>query len=113
MSDCDSQDDYSMWSRPFNFNGTALRVEEGWGVGIGRHAYSTHRLQRLTFAPETFGCQRRDGMGGRSPSSSILEVWYLQAVAASAACLCSNSALQHAVAKHLTPQATRVADALS
>lgn len=35
MSDTDSQDGYSMWSRPFNFNGTAVRVEEGWGVGIG------------------------------------------------------------------------------
>lgn len=31
-----SQDDgFSMWSRPFTFAGHTVRVEEGWGIGIG------------------------------------------------------------------------------
>ena len=38
-SDLDRQDDgYSMWSRPFTFAGKTVRVEEGWGIGIGKLA---------------------------------------------------------------------------
>lgn len=36
MSESGSEDDkHSMWSRPFTFGGRQVRVEEGWGVGIG------------------------------------------------------------------------------
>ena len=36
------QDDgHSMWSRPFNFGGKQVRVEEGWGIGIGEPWHSS------------------------------------------------------------------------
>ena len=39
-----------MWSRPFNFGGQKVRVEEGWGIGIGSTFYPF--LPSLFAAPQ-------------------------------------------------------------
>ena len=72
----DSQDDgYSMWSRPFTFAGNTVRVEEGWGIGIGERpdllsARTAHK-QRIPIACEL---HRWYCLGRWSAAGSVSEV---------------------------------------
>ncbi|DBA97407.1 hypothetical protein WJX77_010391 [Trebouxia sp. C0004] len=62
MSDSGSEDDsHSMWSRPFNFAGRQVRVEEGWGVGIGGTVWEGGVLLAQYLSSTAFAAERYQG----------------------------------------------------
>ena len=72
---CVLQDDGpSMWSRHFNFGGKEVRVEEGWGVGIGESCLCTQfATWAAAFVIVSF-LFRGHCMGRWGPVSTVLEV---------------------------------------
>ena len=72
----DSQDDgFSMWSRPFTFAGNAVRVEEGWGIGIGERPYFLlARTAHEHCIPNAYEPHRWYCLGRWSAAGSVSEV---------------------------------------